>query len=113
MFCKDRKHWVVATNINCVDGEVKVYDSIFQYLDRTSLRCIESLFKQGDAVPQVKMPQCRKQAGTKDCSVYAIAFTAAIAFGKNPGRLNFKQDEMRSHPVACFNKSSLLLFPCK
>jgi len=35
-----------------------------------------------DAVPQVKMPQCRKQAGTKDCGVYAITFTAAIAFGK-------------------------------
>jgi len=37
------------------------------------------------------MPQCRKQTGTKDCGVYAIAFAAAIAFGKNPGRQNFKQ----------------------
>ena len=86
------KTWMVVTNINCVDGEVKVYDSIVQYLDRASLRCIESLVKQRDAVPQIKMPRCRKQAGTKDCDVYAIAFAAAIAFGKNPENQFFKQE---------------------
>ena len=34
IFCKERKHWVVATTISCIDGEVKVYDSLFQYLDQ-------------------------------------------------------------------------------
>ena len=29
IFCKERKHWVVATDINCIHGEVKVYDSLF------------------------------------------------------------------------------------
>ena len=89
VFCKDQKHWVVATNINCVDGEVKVYDSVFQYLDRTSLRCIESLVKQGDAVPQYLKLKCHNVANkqaqkTVVFTVYAIAFAAAITFGKNP-----------------------------
>ena len=48
IFCKERKHWVVATNIKCIDGEVKVYDSLFQYLDQASLKCIEKLFEQDD-----------------------------------------------------------------
>ena len=113
VFCKERKHWVVATNINCFSGEVKVYDSLFQYLDQTSLKCIEKLFKEGDISPRIKMSQCHKQTGTKDCGVYAIAFATAIAFGQNAGRQNFKQQEMRAHLVSCFNKNCMSVFPCK
>lgn len=113
IFCKERKHWVVATTINCIHDEVKVYDSLFQYLDQTSLKCIEKMFKQDDFSPQIKMSQCRKQKGSKDCGVYAIAFATAIAFGQNPGRQNFKQEEMRAHLVNCFNKNQISVFPCK
>ena len=66
-----------------------------------------------DVTPQVKMPQCCKQAGTKDCGVIVIAFATAIVFGKNPGRQDLKQDEMRAHLVACFNKLSVSIFPYK
>ena len=44
VFCKERKHWIVATTINCAHDEVKVYDSLFQYLDKVSMECIENLF---------------------------------------------------------------------
>ena len=37
LFCKERKHWIVATTVNCSPNEVKVYDSLFQYLDKDSL----------------------------------------------------------------------------
>ena len=113
IFCKERKHWVVATNINCIHGEVKVYDSLFQYLDQTSLKCIEKLFVQDDVSPRIKMSQCRKQKGSKDCGIYAIAFATAIAFDRNPSRQNFKQEEMRAHLVNCFNKNHISVFPCK
>ena len=113
IFCKERKHWVVATNINCIHGEVKVYDSLFQYLDPTSLKSIEKLFEQDNVSPQIKMSQCRKQKGSKDCGVYSIAFATAIAFGQNPSRQNFKQEEMRAHLVNCFNKNYISVFPCK
>ena len=72
----------------------------------------KNLFKR-HVTPQVKIPQCCKQAGTKDCGVYAIAFATTIAFGKNPGRQNLKQDETRAYLVVCFNKHSVSIFPCK
>ena len=83
---------MVATDINCIHGEVKVYDSLFQYLDQTSLKCVEKLFEQDDVSPRIKMSQCRRQKGSKDCGVYAIAFATAIAFSQNPSRQNFKQE---------------------
>ena len=46
---------------------------------------------------KLKIPQCSKQAGTKDCGIYAIAFAVAIVFGKNPATQNFKQDKMRAY----------------
>lgn len=113
IFCKERKHWVVATNINCIHGEVKVYDSLFQHLDQTSLKCIEKMFEQDDVSPRIRMSQCRKQKGSKDCGLYAIAFATAIAFDQNPSCQNFTQDEMRAHLVNCFNKNHMSVFPCK
>ena len=111
--CKERKHWVVATTISCINGEVKVYDSLFQYLDQSSLKCIEKLFEQDNVSPRIKMSQCRRQKGSKDCGVHAIAFAIAIAFGQNTSRQNFKQEEMRVHLVNCFKKNEISVFPCK
>ena len=37
IFCKERKHWIVATTINCDCSEVKVYDSLFSYVDKDLL----------------------------------------------------------------------------
>ena len=32
--CKLRHHWVVASTVNCCLGEVKVYDSFYQFCDK-------------------------------------------------------------------------------
>ena len=40
-----------VTNIKCIDGEVKVYDSLLQYVDQASLKCIEKLFEQDNVSP--------------------------------------------------------------
>ena len=113
IFCNERKHWVVATTMSCINGEVKVYDSVFQYLNQSSLKCIEKLFEQDNISPRIKMSQCRRQKGSKDCGVYAIAFATAIAFGQNPSRQNFKQKEMRVHLVNCFNNNKISVFQYK
>jgi len=80
-FCQSCKHWIVATTVISECGTVKVYDSIFRYLDRDSLTTIENCFTRNGEVPQVKMAQCRKQEGTKDCGVYAIVFAVASSNG--------------------------------
>ena len=113
LFCKERKHWIMATTINCPQNEVKVYDSLFQYLDRESIQLVEILFQCDGIDSQIKMSQCRKQMGAKDCGVFAIAFATAIAHGLNPSRQNFNQQAMRGHLVDCFNSKLLTPFPCK
>ena len=104
---------MVASTINCTRNELKVYDSLFQYLDRDSIQLVEALFRCGGIDPQIKMIQCRKQKGVKDCGIFAIAFATAIAHGLNPSRQNFNQQAMRAHLVDCFHNKLLTLFPCK
>jgi len=99
IFCQSRKCWII---VDSEHGTVKIYDCIFCYLDRDSLTIIEKCFTCNGEVPQVKMVQCRKQEGTKDCGVYAIVFAVAVAMGCNPSRQNVKQDMIRAHLVRCF-----------
>ena len=113
LFCKERKHWIVATTVNCSPYEVKVYDSLFQYLDKDSLQLIERLFQCDNLNLDIIMTQRCKQEGCKDCGVFAIAIATAIASGLNPSRQNFKQEAMRGYLVNCFNKEILTPFPCK
>ena len=111
LFSQERKHWIVATTVNCSPNEVKVYNSLF-YLDRDSLQLIERLFQCDMMNLDIKMTQCRKQTGSKDWGVYAIAIATAIASGLNLSRQNFKQQAMRGHLVDCFNNGMLTSFPC-
>ena len=46
---------MVATTINCATNEVKVYDSLFQYLDRDLVQLVEALFRCGGIDPQIKI----------------------------------------------------------
>ena len=95
VFCNIRKHWIVATTVDCNDGEVKVYDS----------------FTTGNIKPKIKLLPSQKQKGPDNCGVFAICFSIAIAFGLNPGTIRVRQEEMRTHLVNCFNKEQFSPFP--
>ena len=45
--CKRRHHWIVATRLNCQLGEVRVYDSLFQYCNKETEHAIANLFQLG------------------------------------------------------------------
>ena len=45
VYCRSRHHWIVATTIKCSIGEVRVYDSIFQYCDEEAKYIIQNLFQ--------------------------------------------------------------------
>ena len=111
VFCNDRKHWIVATTVNCNDGEVKAYDSAFSYLDKESLQTIIKLFSNKKEKPRIKLMHSQKQKGSNDCGIFAICFAVAIAFGLNPAQLHLRQEGMRSHLVNCFNKEQFSPFP--
>ena len=88
--CKERKHWIAATTINCAHDEVKLYDSPFQYLDKVSMECIKSLHNYVPVrVRMIQYPVPQTDWCQRLWS-FAVAFATAIAFGQNPSRQNFK-----------------------
>ena len=87
--CKDRKHWILATTVDCPKDVVKVYDS---FLDQETKKVIENLFTVGDSPLQIKVMKSQKQTGCVDCGVFSIANATAIAFGHNAAKLRLQQD---------------------
>ena len=45
--CASRHHWIMATTVNCIQGEVKIFDSIFFNCDKETLQTIHTLFQHG------------------------------------------------------------------
>ena len=45
IYCKGRRHWVVASTVNSSIGQVKVYDSLFTYPDKEMERVIMNSFQ--------------------------------------------------------------------
>lgn len=52
-----------------------------------------------------------KQNGTKDCGLFAIAAIVSLAFGEDPTKFKYNQDQMRVHLVKSFESNKLLVFP--
>jgi len=113
--CFRRKHWIVATTVNCKEGEVKIYDSVFNSCDDEIELAVRNLFQANTAKdsPRIKVMHCQKQVGAKDCGVFSIAFATAIVLGLNPGKVTFLQPVMRAHLVNCLNRGEIMMFPYK
>ena len=109
--CKDKKHWILATIVDCPKDVVKVYDSVFSFLDQETKKVIKNLFTVGDPPLQIKVMKSQKQTGCVDCGVFSIANATAIAFGHNATKLRLQQDSMRAHLVTCLQKKEFSLFP--
>ena len=75
IYCKTR-HWIPASTVNCATGEVRVYDSIFQYCDKETEQTINNLFVDTSKLT-IKVAHCQKQKGGTDCGLFAIAFTTS------------------------------------
>ena len=98
--------------MQCNFNQVKVYDSWFTYCDEETERVIANLFQCDSSKLTITVSRSHKQKGTVDCGLFAIANATAIAFGKNPSKLCFKQEALRSHLVNCYNKNFMSPFPC-
>jgi len=107
IYCKKRHYWIVATTINCRLGEVRVYDSFFQYCNKEIEHTIADLFQLKSEKPKITVAQSQKQKGGTDCGVFATA----VAFRINMSKLQLKQESMRTHLINSFNKQYLSPFP--
>ncbi len=88
-------HWVTSMNS---ETHVKLYDSLYNGQLASDLQChLRSLYSTGDGPLEVRVHRVQQQQGITDCGLYAIAYTQSLASGKDPTKLNFKQDQMRNH----------------
>ena len=99
--------------VDCKQGEIKIFDSIFFNCDKETMQTMHTLFQLISEHRTIAMCRCQKQAGTTDCGVFSIAHAVALVHGKNPGKLKFHQDKMRSHLVDCFQNQIMVPFPCQ
>ena len=112
--CYPRHHWIVASTVGCALNQVKIYDSLFSYCDMETEAVVYNLFQWSKSIKLIITVSCiQKQKGTTDCGLFAIANATAIAHGKNPNKLQFKQESMRAHLLDCFDHKNMSLFPCK
>lgn len=102
IYCSRRNHWLVATTVNCKEGEVRIYDSVFNSCDDEVELVVHNLFQADTAKrsPHIKVMHSQKQTAGKDCGVFSIAFATALVLGLNPGKVTLTQPVMRT-PRKC------------
>lgn len=104
-------HWIVASNIGCDNGTVKVYDSLYTHVDEKSKAVIHNLFDlQCNTSDCIDIVGIKKQEGVKDCGLFAIAIATALLLGEDPATLHFKQSDMRNHLLKCYDTNKLSAF---
>ena len=81
--------------------EVNVYDSVYRAIDRTTRNIISNLSQTSSWL---------RATGGKDCGMYAIAISTALAFCHDPSVIRFDQQARRPHLVACFEKETFSQF---
>ena len=104
-------HWIVASTINCKQGEVAIFDSLYTSIDESTKAIITSVFQAPEnGTLTIRYVNTQKQADTNDCGLFAIASATAIAFGSDPSNQIYCQGEMRPHLHRCFVKGFLTQF---
>lgn len=98
-------HWVC---IHHIDGELRVYDSLYDNLTHLQSACIAALFPHA---PKVVFPSVQKQTNGVDCGVFAIAFATSIALGEDPCGRVFDTSTMRPRLYEMLQREALMSFP--
>ena len=79
-----RSHWVLISTINCLQGEVRLYNPLYTSLSSETKTIIAQLMCTEKPSVAVHIMNVSKQAGTQDCGLFAIAFMTSLAYGNNP-----------------------------
>ena len=80
VFCKQREHWIVASNMLITDSHtVDVYDSMFDELDQEASTLIQQIFCNNSGI-KINMRSLQKQHGFADCGVFTIAVLTSLAY---------------------------------
>ena len=90
-------HWFTISTVDCKEGTINWYDSIYNDLDMESIQQICAIMKPtGKNLIFQKCP-VQNQEGGSDCGLFAIAFAVSICLGINPSKFIYDQENMRRH----------------
>ena len=108
-----QSHWICASNILTPPGVVEVYDSMPSYSAHSSAltRQVATVLQTPQAEFELRHVDVQRQVGGSDCGLFAVAFATALCSGIDPFTCSFKQTEMRSHLLTCFESHQLSTFP--
>ena len=104
-------HWITSSSVG---GIVTVYDSLFTNITKSTQNQLVMCYHKpgGSHLMKIELPQVQTQKGTKDCGLFAIAFSYEIASGNtNVCSVRFNQRKMRDHLIKSFEKQKMEAFP--
>jgi hypothetical protein len=105
------QHWLVVTNLNCSSGELRVYCSMQQVPSSRCLYDITRFVNMKKSKIKINVMNVARQKGTKDCGVYAVAYTETLLSGLDPVNVIYEQSVMRGHLLKCLLDNNLTPFP--
>ena len=106
-------HWVTVSTIGCTKGKILFYDSLPPAMTGKLRKKIACLLYTSESIINAKYVNVQMQDGSADCEVFAVAFTATLASGGQPGAFSYCQANMRLHLINCLENNALTSFPVK
>ena len=104
-------HWLTISTLNCPEGTVNVFDSMYNDLDQECKSQVLSILKYKGKTVKFHMIPVQRQVGGTECGLFAIAFAVALCLGLNPAKLIFEQSKMRTHLISCILEQTFTNFP--
>ena len=105
-------HWVLATNKNCKEKQIIIYDSNRSGdVSLDTKEAIASMIKISHPYFYLTFPDVQQQTGDSDYGLYTLAFAYSLCNGKDPAKISYKQAEFRTHLLQCIEKKAIKDFP--
>ena len=104
-------HWIGLSTLSCKENEIEVYDTLQNFPSLETQTIICRYMKSKASSVTIKLANLAAQKGSSDCGLYAIAILTTLAFGNDPTKIVYHQDEMRPHLKQCFESGTITEFP--
>ena len=92
------EHWFTISTVDCKEGQINWYDSMYNDLNKESKQQICAILKPtGKHLIFQKCPT-QNQVGGSDGGPFAIVFAVSICIGMDPSKFIYNQ-EMRHHVI--------------
>ena len=102
-------HWVCVSSIGCPEGQINLYDSLYNIIATEVEEQMKSLL--GGKESKIIVAPVQQQGNGSDCGVFAIAFATCLVHLVGPVTVDFDIPKTRPHLISCFKSRFLHLFP--